>query len=401
MKPTDDLALQMWRRGYGALAAERLRHEDPDAFAGRLLGRRTAVVRGPAGARLFYDGDVVQRRRGIPAPLAALLFGRGAVHGLDGQAHAERKAMFLDLLAGDRVAPVAEAAAADLRGRAAAWHGQQVVVFDQLVEAYGAAVLRWAGIDCGPAQERRWSRRLAAIVDGFGFAGAAYPRAWAARLAANRWATRLVERTRLGRLSPPAGSALAVIAGTTSLSARVAGVELLNILRPTVAVAWPGTFAALAVAQAPQWRERLVGPDADAARVAFGHEVRRVYPFVPALAGRTRCPVRAGDVELGRGDRIVLDVVGTDHDPQLWRDPGEFRPERFADLDPDPFGYVPQGGGDPAAGHRCPGEPLAVRLLAETVGVFAELSFETVSRPGYDPTRIPALPDRGLVIRVR
>jgi fatty-acid peroxygenase len=404
-RPTGDLTLKLRRDGYRALAAERLKHEDPDAFPGTMLGRRTAVVRGPEGVRLFYDTDVVERRRAIPAPLAGLLFGRGAVHGLDGAAHAERKAMFLDLLADERFAPLAEEVTKEVARRAATWPGREVVVFDELVEAYGGEVIRWAGIDLPEAQRRRWAHRFAAIVDGFGFAGRAYARGWAARTVANRWAARLVEEARAGRRTPPEGSVLATLAAS-SLTPRVAGVELLNVLRPTVAVAWPATFAALALAEHPQWRENLRTPtsgsdDVDARRVAFVHEVRRLYPFVPALAARAKCPVRAAGVDLQRGDRIVLDVVGTDQDPQLWRAPHEFLPDRFADLEPDPYTYVPQGGGDPATGHRCPGEPLTVRLLAETIGVFADLDFEVVSPAAYDPARMPTRPEKGLVIRVR
>lgn len=410
-RPTRDLALKLWREGYGALAAERLRHDDPDSFEGTLLGRRTAVVRGPEAVKLFYDPGVVERHRAIPAPLAALLFGKGAVHGLDGDEHAERKGMFLEVLADERIAPLGPAVAEELRRRATSWVGREVVVFDELAETYGAAVLRWAGVEVPPREVRRWAHRLAAIVDGFGFAGPAYPRGWGARLVANRWASRLVEEARSGRRRPSPGTALATIAAG-DLPPKVAGVELLNVLRPTVAVAWPATFAVLALAEHPQWRAPLQGEDADARRVAFGHEVRRLYPFVPALAGRTRCPVRAGSVDLQAGDRILLDVVGTDADPDRWHEPHEFRPDRFTDPgadpgasaaagpDPDAWSYVPQGGGDPTTGHRCPGEPLTVRLIAETVGVFAALDFEVVSRPAYDVTRMPTRPDGGLVIRV-
>lgn len=397
--PANDLALKLWREGYRALADERLRHDDPDAFETSLLGRRTAVVRGAEGARLFYDAARVRRERAIPAPLAALLFGQGAVHGLDDEEHSGRKAIFLELLAEDRIDPLADAVGADLRERAAGWGGREVVVFEELVETYGGAVLRWAGVDLSPKGSRTWSRRLAAIVDGFGFAGAAYARGWRARLLADRWAARLVSEVRGGRRTPAPGTALAVIAGS-ELPARVAGVELLNILRPTVAAAWPATFAVLALATHPEWRGGLVGPDAERRRIAFGHEARRLYPFVPALAGRARCSVRAGAVELAEGDRIVLDVVGTDHDPQQWSDPQEFVPTRFLEGDPDPFEYVPQGGGDPATGHRCPGEPLTVRLLAETVGVFAEREVEVVSRPAYDRRPMPTRPEHGLVVRV-
>jgi fatty-acid peroxygenase len=392
-----DLAARLWRDGYRALGDERLRHDDPDAFAGRMLGRRTAVVRGADGARLFYDSARVRRRDAIPVPLAALLFGRGAVHGLDDEAHAERKAMFLGVLAEDRIAPLVTAVGEELRRRAAAWTGREITVFDELAEAYGTCVLSWAGVDLPVQDARRWSRRLAAIVDGFGFAGTAYARGWAARLTADRWAARLVEEVRAGRRTPAPESALGTIAAS-DLTARVAGVELLNVLRPTVAVAWLGTFAALALATHPEHRDRLRADDRS--RVAFGHEVRRLYPFVPALAGRMRCPVKVGPVQLQEGDRIVLDVVGTDHDPQVWHDPHEFVPDRFADADPDAYSYVPQGGGDPSTGHRCPGEPLTVRLLAATLGVLAELDLTVASRPGYDPTRMPTRPDRGLVVRV-
>lgn len=204
-----------------------------------------------------------------------------------------------------------------------------------------------------------------------------------------------------GSLRPPADSVLAQIAAT-DLAAPVAAVELLNVLRPTVAVAWPGTFAALALARHPQWRSRVADDAADheQARRAFGHEVRRTAPFVPALAGRMRADAVVGGVRLRPGDRIVLDVPGTDKDTGSWDAPEEFRPDRFAAGYPDPFTFVPQGGGDPATGHRCPGEPLTVRLLAETLGALAATDYEVVSPATTDLGRIPTLPARGLVIRV-
>jgi fatty-acid peroxygenase len=179
----------------------------------------------------------------------------------------------------------------------------------------------------------------------------------------------------------------------------VAGVELLNVLRPTVAVAWPGAFLALALAEHLQWR-RVLREDATGERaIAFGHEVRRTCPFVPALAGRITRETELDGVSLHEGDRLVLDVPGTNQDPGWWDDAHRFRPERFADVMPDPFAFVPQGGGDTRTGHRCPGEPLTVRMLAQTARVLAGLDFEVLGDTSYDPTRIPTLPGRGLTIR--
>jgi fatty-acid peroxygenase len=241
------------------------------------------------------------------------------------------------------------------------------------------------------------ARRLAWIVDGFGFSPVAYLRGWACRLWANRWAAGLVEHARSGRLEPSQGTALARLTAT-SLPASVAGVELLNLLRPTVAVAWPGTFAALALAEQPQWRPLLEDP---ACCEALAHEARRRYPFVPALAARVR---RDGEVlghRVRSGQFLVLDVVGTDNDPARWLTPHEFDPERFtgAGAEPDPYGFVPQGGGDPRTGHRCPGEPLTVRLLAATLGVLAQVPYE-VESSAYREERMPTLPEGRLPVRV-
>jgi len=392
-----DLAVRLWRRGYDALGRERDEHGGGDVFACRLLGRRAVVVRGAESARLFYDEDAVVRHRAVPAPLAALLFGRGAVHGLDGDAHRERKRMFLGLLTADAVDAVAAEVRADLERRASGWQGREVALFDELAEAYGVAMVAWAGIDCPAAEARAVAHRMAAIVDGFGVAPAAYARAWVARLRSNRWARRLVDDVRAGRRGAPPGTALATLA-SSKLPSKVAGVELLNLVRPTVAVAWPATFAALALAEHPEWRERL--RDDAGSRVAFAHEVRRVYPFAPALAAKARRSAEAAGTLLGKGQRLVLDIVGTNVDPAAWPDAMTFRPERFAGRDPDPFAFVPQGGGDPRTGHRCPGEPLTVRLMAETAGVLATLGYDLVSAPAYDRERIPTRPAGGLVIRV-
>jgi len=391
-----DLAWTLWREGYRAIPEERARHDGEDAFSCRLLGRRTLVVRGPEGAKAFYDESLVRRKGAIPPPLAALLFGAGAVHGLDDEQHRERKQLFLDLLTADRLTPLVEDVGDRLARRLRARHGD-LDVFEELVETYGAAVLSWAGIHLPSVRAHRIARRLAWIVDGFGFSPAAYARAWACRLWANRWASRLVEDVRDGTLRPLADSPLAALARTT-LPAKVAAVELINLLRPTVAVAWPGTFAAVALAEHPQWRQLLDdGASGQARCEAFAHEVRRRYPFVPALAGRIR---HSGEIlgrRVGAGQLLVLDVDGTDHDPTRWQDPQEFRPERFADLEPDPYGFVPQGGGAPT-GHRCPGEPLTVRLLATTVRILATVPYDAAPST-YRPERIPTLPQQRLRLR--
>jgi fatty-acid peroxygenase len=176
-------------------------------------------------------------------------------------------------------------------------------------------------------------------------------------------------------------------------------VELLNILRPTVAVAYFGAFSAHALERHPQWRQRLAEGEPSALR-AFAHEVRRCYPFAPLLTGRLLKDYAWNDRVFRRRDFMVLDVVGTNQDPGHWVEPTTFDPGRFVGREPNAYEYVPQGGGDPAHGHRCPGEPLAVGILEATVRELARTDFELASESRSVPLRrIPSLPPRGVELR--
>lgn len=135
---TGDLAAQLLRRGYLALPREHRDRGGADVFETSVLGRRAIVMRGRDGARMFYDPDVVEREGAVPAPLANLLFGRGAVHGTDGATHASRKRMFLDILDDGRVADLAATIGRDLERRVESWPGRTVVVFDEQPGSAGA-----------------------------------------------------------------------------------------------------------------------------------------------------------------------------------------------------------------------------------------------------------------------
>src|SRR5699024_11379809 len=59
----------------------------------------------------------------------------------------------------------------------------------------------------------------------------------------------------------------------------------------------------------------------------------------------------------------LLDLYGTNHDKDLWGDPDAFRPERFEESQDKKYALIPQGGGDYATGHRCPGELVTVEMM--------------------------------------
>jgi fatty-acid peroxygenase len=387
-----DVAYRLLVDRYAAL--DRLREEAGGGrwFEARMLGRRALVVQGEDGTRLFYDPTLVTRKGAIPAPLRLLLFGPGSIHNLDGEAHASRKQLHLDIVDRAGVEELGRVVAGRLEQAVGRWVERGTIrLFDELVEVYGTAVIEWAGIDVDPAEAVSVTRDLAAMVDAFGPDGASYPRGYLARIRAPTWARHLVKQVRAGERAAPEDSVLARVAARDDLGHTVAGVELLNVLRPSVAVAYFGAYAAHALAERPDRKARLAGGSPEELR-AFEHEVRRWYPFVPLLTGRL---VRDHTWE-GRRFRkrswMVLDILGTDLDPEHWADGRSFDPERFLGREPNPWEYVPHGGGDPAAGHRCPGEPLAVGILSQTIRVLAGLDYRLAEGEDTVATRrIPSL----------
>src|SRR5699024_1154959 len=129
------------------------------------------------------------------------------------------------------------------------------------------------------------------------------------------------------------------------LSLETAAVELLNILRPIVAVARFITFAALALHEHPAARDALQG-GSKKARHQFAQEVRRFYPFFPFVGGRVLEPFQWRGHHFNHGDWFLLDLYGTNHDPRLWDEPQVFDPERFAAGGVNEYNFIPQGGGD-------------------------------------------------------
>ena len=398
-----DLSLQLVRHGYDALP--RMWGDGdpsgrrPSVMHATLLGRHALVVRGPEAARLFYDQDLLERDRVVPAPLAHLLFGPGAVHGLDDGDHLRRKALFLQAWGPAGVQQLGDLVELRLREAAEGWPRRGPFgLHGELARLYGASVMSWVGLQEDPHEAERLSALMADVVDGFGFSPRAYARGWAARLRLDSWSRRVVKEARRGtRPVPDHGILHQLVEGAgASLPAQVAGVELLNVLRPTVAVAWLGTFAALALLQDPQHGGPMMPEDGAARRRAFAQEVRRLTPFVPALAARLREDVTFHGEGARAGDLVVLDVPGTNRDPLTWESPVEFRPERFLDREPTAYDLVPQGGG-PLQGHRCPGEDIALTLLERTLLVLSRTEFTArTAQPRLD--RMPTLPEHGLLI---
>jgi fatty-acid peroxygenase len=394
-------------KGYGWLPDAR-RARGRRTVAARLGGLPVLGIEGPDAARFLYDEDHVRRSHAIPEPVQGTLFGKGAVHTLDGEAHRVRKAMFVSLLMDDdRIATLVKGATVAWDAAVPGWVARdEVVLFDVAAEVITRAVCNWAGVPVAEGEVSSVARDLTAMVDGFATAG---PRHWRARRARGRreaWLARLVEEVRSGAATVPAGSVVDVVAGHRDaggerLDPRTAAVEVLNVIRPTVAISWFLAFSGHALARWPQYRDRLASGDPAFAE-AWADEVRRFYPFAPFIGGRAPREVEWDGERVPEHSMVLLDLYGQNHDPDLWDDPYVFCPEQFLGREVGAFELVPQGGGDPRTGHRCPGERVTVAVLSALAIRLARLQADVPEQDlSISLRRIPARPASGVVLRVR
>jgi len=374
-----------------------------DAFECRIFLRRTICMSGARAAEVFYDAHRCHRQGAAPEPLRATLFGKGAIQGLDGPEHSKRKHLLILLTSAERVSRLGELFSQTLLTAARRWTSlPSVNLYHELHEPLARAVCAWAGVPLSESQLRRRTADLVALFDQAAALPGGHLRSRMARWRTERWLASAIRLSRKGGLSADPDSACAMLASYTDtrgqlLPPRIAAVELLNLLRPTVAVSVFIVFAAHALQRFPAWQSRLLlNPDDEEALLLFVQEVRRDYPFFPAVVARVREEFAWQGMRFPRGRRVMFDLYGTNHDERAWDSPGEFRPERFAARQIGLYEMVPQGGG-PLAGHRCPGEAIAIDLMKRSVRFLTgAIEFDVPPQDlNIDYGRLPALPRSG------
>jgi fatty-acid peroxygenase len=401
---TFDSTLALARDPYGYISKRCWRY-GADLFQTRIMLRKTICMTGPEAAALFYDQNRFMRRNATPGRIQKTLFGRGGVQGLDDEAHRHRKQLFMSLMTPERIRHLGELAADCWRNAVQKWAVMdRVVLYDEMRELLTRAVCDWAGV---PLEESEVGWRTAELTALFDYAGSVGPKHWWARLArkrAERWIAGVIDHARAGQLNPPEQSAVHMIARYRDLNGellgrRVAAVELLNVLRPTVAVAVYIVCIAHALYQHPECRQQLQAGE-DGYVALFVQEVRRFYPFFPSVAARVRHDFEWKGYRFPQGRRVMLDLYGTNHDARTWDMPEEFRPERFRRWDGSPYNFIPQGGGDHYRNHRCAGEWLTIEFMKVALSFLA--GSITYDVPEQDlriaRSRLPALPRSHFVV---
>lgn len=385
---------------------QRCRQFRSDVFETRFLLRRTLFMTGPQAAALFYDSRRLQRARAAPEPLRATLFGKGGVQGMDDEAHRIRKALFLHAAAPARVVALCDAVAQQWLLTTRAWADYGAVpLYHALHPLLTRAVCTWAGVPLADDDVNARSAQLVALFDQAAAPGLGHFRSRRARDRIEAWLSHVIDRIRAGHIQVPEDAAAHIVAWHRDadgrlLEPRIAAVELANVLRPTVAVSVYIVFVAHALHLYPDCLARARAGDAPFIE-AFVHEVRRWYPFFPAVVARVRESFEWNGYVFPAGRRVMLDLYGTNRDPRSWADPEAFMPERFLGRIPTPFDFLPQGGADAERHHRCPGEGVTVALMKQAVDYLANrLRYEVPRQDlSIDYARLPALPRDRMILK--
>jgi fatty-acid peroxygenase len=405
--PGFDHTIALMREGYDFLP-RRFARLGTDVLEARLLLQKTICVRGREAAALFYDSSKFRRRGAAPRRARVTLFGRGGVQGLDDQAHVERKAMFMRLMDETSIERLVRLFELHWRDAIERWQTRdRVELLTEAREVLTRAVCEWAAVPLPEREVERRAAQLASLIEGAAKIG---PRHWRSRLArvqTNAWIMGVIKGVRSRSLRPPPGSPAYVVAWQRErgklLPARVAAVELINLLRPTVAIARFIAFIGLALHEnrgrldqlQPAW-DWSDPQDLE----AFVQEVRRYYPFFPFVTAKVRTSFEWRGYQFPRGRRVILDLFGSNHHEGEWEDPEQFRPERFRGRELDPFTLIPQGGGDHHRDHRCAGEWITIAVMVAAARILtSEMSYRVPEQDlRVDHAEFPAGPADGFVI---
>ncbi|GGE33189.1 fatty-acid peroxygenase [Pullulanibacillus camelliae] len=402
-----DSTLDILREGY-LFVQNRCRELQSNIFQTRLLGKEAICISGKEAVKIFYDNEKIERHGSVPKRIQKTLFGENAIQTLDGTKHSHRKDLFLSLMTSKRLDKLKKLTRQEWNESLNKWVNQEkVILFDAVQDLLCRISCKWAGIPLEEAEVKERARDFGNMVDAFGAVG---PRHWRGRKARQRseeWITTLVDQIRRGDLSPSEETPAHVMAfyrdpNGQLLDSQMAAIELINILRPIVAVANYITFEALALHTYPEYLPKL-RDDKDLAHSQwFVQEVRRFYPFTPFLGAHVKQDFEWENQRFKQGTMVILDAYGTNHDPVIWESPEQFNPERFKHWESDPYSYIPQGGGDPSLGHRCPGEAATIDIMKVSLDVLVNgMKYDVPEDQDLtvDLVKMPTVPKSGFIIR--
>lgn len=375
-----------------------------DIFKTRLLGQKAICMTGQEAAKIFYNNTYFERKGVLPKRVQNTLTGKNGVQGLDKTAHKIRKEMFMSIMTPNSLNSLIYLTTKQWDVNSSKWNNKDIILFDEAQIIMCQTACKWAGV---PLQENEIKQRasdLGKMIDGFGSIGYRYWQGRCARKRSEKWIRGIITNIRSHNINPKKGTAAYSIAwhrdqNNKLLNTQIAAVELLNIIRPIVAISTYLTFGALALHEYPECRRKFI-LDNNNYKQMFVQEIRRLYPFTPYLGARIKKNFVWKNYYMKKGTLVLLDVYGINHDSRIWLSPYTFNPDRFKDFTDNGYSFIPQGGGDYSDGHRCAGEMVTIEVMKASLDFIETNLIYKVAKQNlsYCLSRIPTLPKSRFVM---
>lgn len=393
----------LYFEGYNFIQ-NRCKRYGTNIFSTRLLGQKVICISGKEAAKVFYNENLFYRKGATPKFVQKTLFGQYGVQGMDGMPHKLRKNMFMSIMSMENLKKLDKITKKEWKRYIRTWERKEkVVLSEEAAEIMCKIACEWAGIPLPKSQVKQRAKDLSQLVDAFGSLGIRHVQGRCARLKTEKWIRDIIDRIRTYHIVPPKGSAADIIVRHKNikgelLSTQIAAVELINIIRPIVAIKTYITFEALAMDQNPLCKAKLRNDDEYVEM--FVQEVRRFYPFAPFVGAKVKKRFMWKDYVFPKDTLVLLDIYGINHDPSIWHQPYKFNPEHFRDWDNNPYTFIPQGGGEANNGHRCAGEMVTIHVMKESLRYLNNISYRVPPQDlRYSLRRMPTLPRSGFIIK--
>ncbi|MDT2403766.1 cytochrome P450 [Enterococcus avium] len=359
----------------GHLLLSELRKEaNAPVVKARLLNKEVIAIYGKEAAKKFYDPRNFKREGAMPKIVLKTLFGENGVQTLDGQAHEHRKTIFMDLMTPKRMEEYHRILDKNLTQKLDRQQGQ-FELFDLAKDVLFRSICEWAGIDLSQLTKKEVDQLAEYQISMISSAvtnPATHIKGIDNRKKSEKWAQSLIENARINPVAGKEDVALYAFAKATDdhgelLPIDVAAVELLNVIRPTVALTVWIALMGHALFSRPDIYQRLHA-EFDQLQDSFIQEMRRYYPFFPMLPAFAIQDVEVDGYLIPKDSWVVLDLYGTNHDDRMIETPEVFRISRYLGKEKhisydEEYEMIAQGGGEFKTMHRCAGEWITLHTL--------------------------------------
>ena len=359
----------------GYLLLSELRKEaNAPVVKARLLNKEVIEIYGKEAAKKFYDPRNFKREGAMPKIVLKTLFGENGVQTLDGQAHEHRKTIFMDLMTPKRMEEYHRILDKNLTQKLDRQQGQ-FELFDLAKDVLFRSICEWAGIDLSQLTKKEVDQLAEYQISMISSAvtnPATHIKGIDNRKKSEKWAQSLIENARINPVAGKEDVALYAFAKATDdhgelLPIDVAAVELLNVIRPTVALTVWIALMGHALFSRPDIYQRLHA-EFDQLQDSFIQEMRRYYPFFPMLPAFAIQDVEVDGYLIPKDSWVVLDLYGTNHDDRMIETPEVFRISRYLGKEKhisydEEYEMIAQGGGEFKTMHRCAGEWITLHTL--------------------------------------